>query len=104
MCEDPTVDFVFVRDAWRASLCRVGNNSKCGGDKLRRSGVLRVDQECIESSGGAVDMAADMAKVVKPRERVDATASKAIASRRGVGRVGHLHYPSLVGTRGSVTP
>ena len=31
-------------------------------------------------------MAADMTKVVKPRVRVDATASKAIASRRGVGR------------------
>ena len=35
-------------------------------------------------------MAADMAKVVKPRGRVDATASRAIASRRGVGRVRHL--------------
>ena len=33
---------------------------------------------------GAVSMAAD--KVVKPRERVDATASKAIVSRRGVRR------------------
>ena len=31
---------------------------------------------------GAVAMAADMSKVVKPRVRVDATASKAIASRR----------------------
>ena len=40
---------------------------------------------------GAVAMAADMAKVVKPRVRVDATASKAIASRSGVGRVRHLH-------------
>ena len=34
-------------------------------------------------------MPADMEKVVKPR--VDATASKAIASRRGVERVRHLH-------------
>ena len=40
-------------------------------------------------------MAADMAKVVKPRVRVDATASKAIASRRGVGRVRHLHTQVL---------
>ena len=40
---------------------------------------------------GAVAMAADTAKVVKPRVRVDATASKGIASRRGVGRVRHLH-------------
>ena len=40
---------------------------------------------------GAVAMAADMAKVVKPRVRVDATASKAIASRRGVERVRYLH-------------
>ena len=44
---------------------------------------------------GAVAMAADMAKVVKPRVRVDATASKAIASRRGVGRVRHLHTQVL---------
>ena len=40
---------------------------------------------------GAVSMAADMATVVKPCVRVDATASKAIASRRGVGRVRHFH-------------
>ena len=40
---------------------------------------------------GAVAMAADMSKVVKPRVRVDATTSKAIASRRRVGRVRHLH-------------
>ena len=44
---------------------------------------------------GAVAMAAHMAKVVKPRVRVDATASKAIASRRGVGRVRHLHTQVL---------
>ena len=44
---------------------------------------------------GAVAMAADMAKVVKPRVRVDATASKAIASRLGVGRVRHLHTKVL---------
>ena len=42
---------------------------------------------------GAV--AVDMAKVVKPRVRVDATASKAIASGRGVGRVRHLHTQVL---------
>ena len=39
--------------------------------------------------------AADMAKVVKPRVRVDATASKAIASRGGVGRVRHLQTQVL---------
>ena len=44
---------------------------------------------------GAVAMAADMAKVVKPRVRVDATASKTIASRRGVGRIRHLHTQVL---------
>ena len=44
---------------------------------------------------GAVAMAADMAKVVKPRVRVDATASKAIALRRGVERVRHLHTQVL---------
>ena len=35
------------------------------------------------------------AQVVKPRVRVDATASKPIASRRGVGRVRHLHTQVL---------
>ena len=44
---------------------------------------------------GAVAMAADVAKVVKPCVRVDATASKAIASRRGVGRVRHFHIQVL---------
>ena len=44
---------------------------------------------------GAVAMAADKAKVVKPRVRVDATGSKAIASRRGVERVRHLHTQVL---------
>ena len=44
---------------------------------------------------GAVSMAVDMAKVVKPRVRVDATASKAIASRREVGRVRHHHTQVL---------
>ena len=44
---------------------------------------------------GAVAMVADMSKLVKPRVRVDATASKAIASRRGVGRVRHLHTQVL---------
>ena len=44
---------------------------------------------------GAVAMAAGMAKVVKPRVREDATASKASASRRGVGRVSHLHVQVL---------
>ena len=55
---------------------------------------LRVDQECFEALG-AVAMAADMAKMVTPRVRADATASKAIASRRGLGRVSHLHTQVL---------
>ena len=44
---------------------------------------------------GAVAIAADMAKVAKPRVCVDATASKAIGSRCGVGRVRHLHTQVL---------
>ena len=44
---------------------------------------------------GAVAMDGDMSKVVKPRVHVDATASKVIASRRGVGRVRHLHTQVL---------
>ena len=58
--EDPSVNVIFIRDAWRASPCRVSHNSKCGG-------VLRAL--------GAVAMAADLAKVVKPRMRVSATPS-----------------------------
>ena len=37
MHNDPTVDFVFARGAGRASHCLVSSNSKCGGDKFRRS-------------------------------------------------------------------
>ena len=48
---------------------------------------------------GAVAMAADMVKVVKPRVRVDATASKAIASRRGVGRVRDISIPKSRGCK-----
>ena len=43
----------------------------------------------------AVAMAADMTKMVTPRVRVDATAPKAVASRRGVVRVRHLHTQVL---------
>ena len=48
-----------------------------------------------KSALGAVAMAAEMSKVVKPRVRVNATASKATASRRGVERVRHLHTQVL---------
>ena len=53
---------------------------------------------------GAAATAADMAKAVKPHVRVTATASKAIASRRGVGRVRHLHTRVCVGAKGGGTP
>ena len=43
----------------------------------------------------AVAMAAEVAKVIKPRVRLDATASKRMASRRGVERVRHLHTHSV---------
>ena len=49
---------------------------------------------------GAVAMAADMVKVVMPCVRVDAATSKAVTSRRGVGRVRTLPCPSLAPTRG----
>ena len=51
---------------------------------------------------GAVAMAADMSKVVKPRVRVDATASKVIASWRGVGRVRHLNLHQVLWVREAV--
>ena len=44
---------------------------------------------------GAVSTVADMAKVVKPRVRVDATAPTAIASRRGVGIVRQFYSQGL---------
>ena len=44
---------------------------------------------------GAVAMAANMSKVVKPHVRVHATASKAIASRLGVGRMRQLQTQVL---------
>ena len=51
------------------------------------------------SAFGAVVLSADMAKVVKPRVRVDATASKVIASRRGVGKVPGSENPADMGTK-----
>ena len=44
---------------------------------------------------GAEAMALDLGVVLKPRVRYDATAGAGIANRRGVGRVRHLHTPSL---------
>ena len=52
---------------------------------------------------GAVAMAADMAKVVKPRVRVDAKASKASLAAP-TGKSETSPYPSLVCARGSGTP
>ena len=88
-----TVDFVFVRDAWWAYPCLVGNNSKCGATSWR-SGVQRV----------AVAVAADMAKVVKTtctcgRHSVEGDCLKA---RSGASETSP--YPSLVGARGGGSP
>ena len=44
---------------------------------------------------GGCAMAADLCREMKPRVFVDATASKGIASRRGVGKVRHLHTQVL---------
>ena len=45
---------------------------------------------------GAVAMAVDMTEVAKPRVRVDATVSKGMASRRGVGTL-RPSYSGFVG-------
>ena len=94
-------DSFFVRDA--GSRCLVRNNSKCGSDKLWRSLVSRVDQECFGNSWSSGRVAADMAKVVKPRVRVDATASKAIASRRGMVRAVARREPTIAKVLGCDT-
>ena len=44
---------------------------------------------------GAVAMAKDLGANLKARLRYDATAGAGIASRRGVGKVRHLHTPCL---------
>ena len=44
--------------------------------------------------GGAA-MAKDLALVLDPRVMIDASAAKGIASRRGVGKVRHLHVGTL---------
>ena len=53
---------------------------------------------------GAVAMAADMSKVVKPRVRVDATASEGDCLKARSGASETSPYPSLVGARGGGTP
>ena len=44
---------------------------------------------------GAVAMAKDLGAMMKARMRYDATAGAGIASRRGVGKIRHLHTPCL---------
>ena len=60
---------------------------------VKKAGEFYALTKSASRALGAVAKAADMSKVVKPRVRVDATASKAIASRRG--RVRHLHTQVL---------
>ena len=97
MHEDTTVNFVFVRDAGWTSFLSLVSSATTQNVVATSSGEAEFYALAKSASRalGAVDMAADMAKVVKPRVRVDATASKAIASRRGVGRVRHLHAQVL---------
>ena len=40
-------------------------------------------------------MAKDLALILDPRVMIDASAAKGIASRRGVGKVRHLHVSTL---------
>ena len=94
MHEDPTVDFVFVRDAVRASHCLVSNNPNVVVTSSSEAEFYALTKSASRAPG-AVAMVADMAKVVKPLVRVDATASNATASRRGVGRVRHLYSQVL---------
>ena len=63
-----------------------------GGHLLASSATTQnvVATSSSEAEFYALTKAADMPKVV-----VDATASKAIASKRGVGRVRHLHTQVL---------
>ena len=51
--------------------------------------------KAVSMALGAEEMGKDIGVVLKPRVKYDATAGAGIASRRGVGRVRHLHTPSL---------
>ena len=100
--EQPVVDVLSGSDWAGCAKTRLSTSSSyvmLGGHLLASSATTQT--VVATSSGeavrglGAVAMAADMANVVKPRVRVDATASKGIASRRGVARVRHLHTQVL---------
>ena len=49
----------------------------------------------ISMALGAEEMGKDIGVTLKPRVKYDATAGAGIASRRGVGKVRHLHTPAL---------
>ena len=109
--EQPVVD-VFSDNDWAgcAKTRRSTSSSyvMLGGHLLAASATI---QNVVATSSGEAEfyaltksasralrpvaMAVDMAKVVKPRVRVDAAASTAMATRRGVGRVRHLHTQVL---------
>ena len=70
------------------------------GDSLRPNHTSRL--VCQETRGRSTIDVEDWAATFAATPPYEA--SKAIASRRGVGRVRHFHTQSLVGTRGGGTP
>ena len=100
-------------DADHAGCVRTRRSTSCsglmmGGHLLRFSAttqtVLALSTGESEFYGlvkggsivlGAVEMAKDLGVMLKARMRYDATAGAGIASRRGVGKVRHLHTPCM---------
>ena len=112
--KQPPISFVDVwSDSDHAGCLRTRRSTSCaalmaGGHLLRFTATTQT--VVALSSGesefyalvkatsmalGAQAMAKDLGLVLQARVRYDATAGAGIASRRGVGRVRHLHTPSL---------
>ena len=78
--EDSSVNFIFIRDDWRASPCPPATTQNLVATSSGEAEFYALAKSALESSWCSV----------KPRVRVDATASNGMDSRLGVGSVRHL--------------
>ena len=85
---------MFHVDGWLPLATSNGNDADCGQPELGRERVLRLGQ-VVGHRAGRGGYGAGSRCGLKPRVRYDATAGAGIANRRVVGRVCHLHPPSL---------
>ena len=60
-----------------------------------RSGVLRSREVCLSNTGVEESLMSDLSLDVKAELVTDSSACKGLCSRRGAGRIRHIHCPAL---------